>query len=258
MIEDVKTRDVHSVNATFGSEYTYDEILTGVKAGDPLMKAIRKAAKPKTFLLQYGGGAWLLSFKTGCTQKEAQRFIDAYFERYPEVEVWFEDLQFEVESKAKWDGVTRTASGQEARTYTWRSPVGSLHTFSEEDPHPRAKDQSPYFKPTKVKNYPVQGMSAHLMRIALPMAIRLLLRNPQWRDKCLFVNTIYDSMIFDCHRSVLAEVVPQLRWVMEFGVIEYLLNAVDVDFNIPLDVDVSMGETWADLKEVNNQYEHIR
>lgn len=244
--------DMHSMSATFGTTWSYDHIVDQVGRKNKDMIAWRKIAKRKSFLVQYGGTAFLLAEQTGCSKRDAQDFIDGYYKRYPRVKQWQEELIEEVDRESVVGG-RRTHLGQPAREYTWVSPLGTRHTFIQDD-SPDWKSSDVSFSPTKIKNYPIQGMSAHLIMVALGMINRTLTRDDELRDKALLVNTIYDSVILDCHVDVLDEAIGLVKQIMEEGVITFIENVYGVsNFTVALPVDVSLGMNWAEMDDYEPQ-----
>ena len=62
--------------------FTYEDILAGYKAGDPVKTALRAAGKPCNFLLQYFGAAPKLADTTGMSLAEAEKFVERFYQKY--------------------------------------------------------------------------------------------------------------------------------------------------------------------------------
>lgn len=81
---------------------------------------------------------------------------------------------------------------------------GKLYTFREQ-PAPdfavkRGTLQS--FKPTELKNYPVQGLGGEWMKAAMWMAVRTYYRYKNFGGLALLVNTVHDALYADAHKTV--------------------------------------------------------
>lgn len=235
LIEDIQSgMDMHVVRAS--KLFNVPE--------DKVTKAQRQIAKMLSFQLQYGSGARNMSETNKIPLAMAKKFIEQYYERYPDVKAWQELVRSCVLS-------TRAVAGHTAKGYPkgvgeYVSPTGRIYSFSEYDPMGDWQKEAS-FSPTEMKNYPCQGFSTgDVMAVYRSAVMRRLL--PRMFTDILFINTVHDSVMFDCKDDesvahctlVLYNMCKELPTLLEdkFGII------VPLDFKI----DVSSGSSWASLK----------
>jgi DNA polymerase I-like protein with 3'-5' exonuclease and polymerase domains len=210
----------------------YEEILNGVDQHTENQKAFglpsRLIAKKFVFRLIYGGTAYAYAndadFKGVATDdKFWQAVIDKFYRKYEGVAQWHNDLM------------------QEAmQTGFVTIPTGRVFSFS-----PIEKRGKREWPRTQILNYPVQGFGADLMILARIEVNRRLKDVPS----CLPVCTVHDSVVYD----TTTELVPLVADAM-FDAWRNLPSAFGrtfgVAFDLPTKVEVSVGETWKDMKEI--------
>lgn len=175
----------------------------------------RSRAKAINFGLIYGQSAHGLAGQLLIGRKEAQDFIDRYFERLPEVEQFLEQVKAEARKK----GYVETLLGRRRFIPELKASRGSLRAFAER----------------VAINTPIQGSAADLIKksmLAVPrrfqeegLGARLLLQ-------------IHDELILECPEDEVEASSSLLREVME--------GAMTLD--VPLTVSLSTGKNWAELK----------
>ena len=117
----------------------------------------RKIAKMLSFQLQYGSGAKNMAQSNGIPEATAKKFIENYYDRYPGVKKYQDDMIKKVEAN-RTPSSERTKLGRPAGVSEVRSLTGRRYTFKEQDaPEWSARDAS--FSPTQIKNYPTQGFA---------------------------------------------------------------------------------------------------
>jgi DNA polymerase-1 len=239
-------QDLHGISAAklFGSKFT---------------KAQRRIAKSLSFQLQYGAGYKSMAAQNNIPESLAKKFIDQYYGRYPQIRLYQERLQNEVEGSRR---VTdkRTPKGYQRGKSKFQSETGRIYTFWEDDApdwmanprYPGAKPKSTTFSPTKIKNYQVQGYATGDI---VPMVVGKLFRelcvynNSQGGELVLFINTVHDSVVFDCVNELHAETWAYIAQTIMQAAPVMLKEHLHVDFSMPLRVDAEMGKNWQDMKE---------
>lgn len=99
--------DMHIVTASSILKITPDEWQERYDNGeDEKMKHYRQLAKTVNYLALYGGSpeglqATLLSQGLEFEIEECQDFLDAFFERFPEIKSWFSEMKYEISSKGR-------------------------------------------------------------------------------------------------------------------------------------------------------------
>ena len=112
------------------------------------------------------------------------------------------------------------------------------------------------FSPTELKNYMVQGgATGDKVPLVVGVLHRVLRNHPRLKDKCLMINTVHDSIEFDCHKDVLEEALAVIRDTME-ALPHYYKESFKVELPLPYKVGISYGPNWLDQQEVD-QYNNL-
>ena len=175
---------------------------------------LRSIAKMVNYALLYGKGAFTLAKDIGVTQQAAQEFIDAYFAGFPRVRA-FIDRTLE---EARTSGVVKTMFGR-------RRLVPELNS---RDFQRRAASER------EAVNMPIQGSAADIMKRAMIDVHAALLPHPEAR----MILTVHDELVFEVPAARAEELSELVRDKMQSA----------VKMNVPLTVDVGVGENWKDAK----------
>ncbi|MEZ4450453.1 MAG: DNA polymerase I [Nannocystaceae bacterium] len=173
----------------------------------------RATGKLVNFATIYGQGATALAQILGVARKDAQGYIDAYFAAYAGVRTW---LDAAIEG-ARERGYVTTLMGR-------RRYIPELSSKSVTD---RA------FGERVAANTPIQGSAAELCKLAM-LAIDRRLREAKIQARMLL--QIHDELVFEAPIAEVDAVCAIAREEME--------RAFPLD--VPLVVDVGVGETWGD------------
>jgi DNA polymerase-1 len=176
---------------------------------------LRSIAKMVNYALLYGKGAFTLSKDIGVTQEEAQQFIDAYFAGFPRVRA-FLDRTLE-EGRAT--GVVRTMFGRRRLVPELNSRNFQIRSAAER----------------MAVNLPIQGSAADILKRAMIDVHAALLPHPDAR----MILTVHDELVFEVPAAKADDMAAIVR--------ERMQNAVAM--NVPLTVDVGIGENWKDAKD---------
>jgi len=148
------------------------------------------------------------------------------------------------EFKEKYTGITSTQEKWKdivERTKKLRIPSGLI--FYWPDTVWQGSDRNPYLKnTTSICNYPVQSFAtADIIPIAV-VIMQGLLKEKELES--FIVNTIHDSIIMEVHPAEVEAVEELGRYAFVYGVVEYLKDVYDVEFNVPLDIEAKFGRYW--------------
>lgn len=182
---------------------------------DQVTSQLRRSAKAVNFGIIYGISAFGLSEGLKIAPKKAQEYIDKYFQTYSSVK----NYMTENVEKAKENGFTTTLLGRRRVINELKSSNHIVRSFGE-----RA-----------AMNMPLQGSSADIVKIAMIEVARKLKENG---FKAKLVLQVHDELVIDCPIEEKDEVSALLKTEME--------NAVKL--TVPLDVELSCGQTWFDAK----------
>ena len=180
-------------------------------------KTSRQEAKAHTFAPLYGA--------TGFGRSPAQATYYKHFtKKYKEIELWHSRLAKEVLN----DGKITTPSGRE---------------FEFPDVQRYSSGKISHF--TQVKNYPVQSFATADIVPCVLLDIEDKLKNLQ---SCI-VNSVHDSIVIDVHPSEEKEVLSVIKTVD--SILKDLIQIqFKIEFNVPLKLDVKLGDNWLDTKDV--------
>ncbi|NOY12157.1 MAG: DNA polymerase I, partial [Deltaproteobacteria bacterium] len=173
---------------------------------------MRRRAKTINFGVLYGMGAFSLAKDLGVSRKEAQQFIDSYFERYPAVLEYLEAKKAE----AREHQYVTTILGRRCAIPEINSKNGAVRSYAERN----------------AINYPIQGSAADIIKVAM-VNIERRLREAKLQAQMLL--QVHDELVFEVPPAELEQVRELVRTEME--------NAVSLD--LPLKVDIGVGENWA-------------
>lgn len=263
MKEDVRNGiDFHCKRLSFKLGEDYEELLIKCKddTNDYYKEYSKKRKHIKVFSFQkaYGAGATKIAYTLGIPIKEVKEFFAIEEALYPEITRQNERWIDEVEASKK-PSNQRTFKGFQACRGFINSVTGKRYIFTEEDVpgymQKTWKDgkltiKTIGFKPTKIKNYPVQGFAGELLYMAIGKITRALLKDKELRSKCIQINTVHDSLIFDIHKDVLFKALRLIKKIM-LGVPEYMNEWFEgLNFDLPLDVEIKFGPNWLETQVV--------
>jgi DNA polymerase-1 len=195
-------QDIHAITASqvFG---------VPIEGMDPM---IRRQAKAINFGILYGISAFGLARQLGIARGEAQSFITAYFDKFPEIQDYMERTKAE----ARAEGYVRTPLGRKCFTPGINEKNPNLRGFAE-----RA-----------AINAPIQGGASDIIKramSALPHALaeanlsaRLLLQ-------------VHDELVFEVPEAEADQTAALVKRVMERA----------VSLSVPLVVETGISDTWA-------------
>ena len=175
----------------------------------------RRAAKAINFGIIYGQTPFGLAAQIGIDQKEATKFIAAYFARYRGVKEYLEQSLAE----ARKAGATRTLFGRIRPVPEITSPQVSLRNFAERT----------------ALNTPLQGTAADLIKLAM-IAIDRQLADQGYQAKMIL--QVHDELLFEAPHEELDRLRVLVRAAME--------NVHKLA--VPLVADLKAGPNWRDMK----------
>ena len=174
-------------------------------------KEMRRSAKAVNFGIIYGISAFGLAKNIGCFPREAQRFVDKYFETYPYVKGYMDsNVAF-----AKEHGYIKTLLGRIRYFPELRSPNRNIRAFGE-----RA-----------AMNMPLQGSAADIMKLAM-LKVDKALKEGGFKAKLIL--QVHYELVIDCPAAEADEVKKLLTREME--------NVVKL--KVPLVADAKSGTDW--------------
>lgn len=242
--------DMHCMRLSQQLGEPYEEVLLKCKdeahPEHAAYKTMRTNIKPKAFAYQYGATAQGIAFATGCTVEDAQAFIDAekalfggVEEFYDEVVMPFIEAHTTVCREQGEDG-----SWHLYRTGVWIAPGGTTYEFRQFNKTRwinGQKIEGYEFKPTQVRNYPIQGESGYFVQGVAGLIIRWLISVNFFQGLVYIINQVHDALYFDCHVSVLPEVCRAVKQIMES--LPQYFNTLGYDLQVPFPAAIEYGSS---------------
>ena len=195
-------KDIHRVTAS--------EVLSKPEAD--VTAEERRRAKAVNFGLIYGMSAFGLSKQINIPRKEAQFYIDRYFERYPGVQTYMEETR----QLAAQQGYVETLSGR--RLYLPKIISGNAI-------EKRGAERAAI-------NAPMQGTAADIIKTAMIKMSEWIKNQPIGSIK--MVMQVHDELVFEVKEELVSEYSVLIKSIMEDC---YQLS-------VPLKVDVGVGNNW--------------
>ena len=220
--------------------------------GTGMSKDERRIVKTINFGLIYGGKAGTLSKQANVSKELAQQCLDAFFTRYPQVKQWQEDTFKQVCLNRTFEGGVSN-KGFPAGVSHYESITGRRYTFKEYDKPDWMtwEKANVLFSPQETRNYPVQGFAtADIVPMMVGILFKVLKNDERTKYHCLMINTVHDSIIFDCDLGDLHYSMRLIKETLEDAP-KYIKEKLGIDFNLPLKAEVSYGINWKEQKEVD-------
>jgi DNA polymerase-1 len=176
----------------------------------------RRRAKAVNFGIVYGLSPFGLSQQLGIEQREAKKFIEAYFEKYGGVRTFIERTL----EGARAEGKVRTIHGR----------TRPIHDINSKNPNLRG------FAERTAVNTPLQGTAADLIKLAM---IRL--------DADLREQKLTSRMTLQVHDELVFEV-PEAEIETMQQLVKERMEQVYPALKVPLEVEVGVGKNWRDME----------
>jgi len=175
----------------------------------------RRRAKAVNFGIVYGLSAFGLSQQLGIDQREAKKFIDAYFEKYAGVRRYIDRTLEETRKEQS----VKTLFGRTRPIPDINSKNANMRGFAER---------------TAV-NTPLQGTAADLIKLAM-IQIDEELRSRNLKSRMLL--QVHDDLLFE---------VPENEIELMRGLVREKMESVH-KLSVPLLVELGVGPNWRDVK----------
>jgi len=254
---DYKQLEMVALAVVSGDKQLMMDIAAGVDTHSALFKEMhgrlptddeRWSFKRCSFALVYGGGPAAIAAQGNTSKEEAKRFIKVFYDRYPGVKDFHDKMVQWAKDNRVYEGDKDPDTGMPIGRAYYTSPTGRVYMFKE---YINKKEHQSWagiasFSPTELKNYTIQGLATgDIVPLVLGKLLRVLKNDTLLADKCLLINTVHDSIIFDVHKDVLFYAMKKIRSVMEQAD-EYMVKEFAMDFPLKLKVEMSYGPNWSE------------
>ena len=196
-----EAQDIHRLTASQVFHIPFDEV-TDLQ---------RRNAKAVNFGIVYGISSFGLSQDLSICRKEAQEYIQKYFETYPKIKEFLDSCVTEAKEK----GYARTMFGR-------RRPMPELKS---------SNFMQRSFGERVAMNAPIQGTAADIIKIAM---IRV--------DQRLKAEGLKSRLLLQVHDELLLEASTEELDAVEQILSEEMEGAAEL--SVPLEIDMKQGKNW--------------
>lgn len=182
---------------------------------EEVTKLMRSRAKAVNFGIVYGIGEFSLAKDLKITKKEAKEYIEAYFDRYPMVKKYMEDIV------------------KEAEKNTFVTTILNRRRYI-----PEINASNKILKALGVRlamNTPIQGSAADIIKKAMVNVHKVL---KEQKLKSTLILQVHDELILNVYKDEQVQVEEIVKREME-----QVFNLL-----VPLEVDINIGNTWYEAK----------
>ncbi|MCK5061268.1 DNA polymerase I [Candidatus Parcubacteria bacterium] len=188
-------------------------------------KQMRREAKAINFGVLYGQGPRGLSQTADIPYERAREFIEQYFIVYKNIREFIDNTL----RQARRDGHVSTLFGRIRPLPEINSTVAMVRKAAER----------------MAVNTPLQGTAADMIKSAMIKAESLINREYGAKNKLnplecpvRMILTVHDELVFEIKNSLVKEVVPKIKKIMEEV----------IKLKVPIVVDVKIGKNWGEMK----------
>ncbi len=215
-------KDPALVRAFKGGEDIHTATAAEIFMADPssIDDGQRRIAKTINFGIVYGISAFGLAQQLGIDNSQAKAYIESYFQRYPRIRAWQEELL----SAARRDGFVTTLFGRVRSIPGINAKNGMIRSSAER----------------MAINMPVQGTSADIIKIAMIAVDTQLTRN---KLKTKMLLQVHDELVFETPENEVDAACALIKECME--------HAVKLD--VPLEVQLDKGMNWSQMGSWSEQ-----
>ncbi|MDD3174755.1 MAG: DNA polymerase I, partial [Herbinix sp.] len=200
-----EAKDIHRITASEVFHIPFEEVTP----------AQRSSAKAVNFGIVYGISSFGLGQDLNITRKEAERYIEKYFDTYPKVKSYLDRLV----ADAKEDGFCTTLFGR-------RRPIPELAS---------SNFMQRSFGERVAMNSPIQGTAADIIKIAM-IKVNQRLKEGHFRSRLIL--QIHDELLVETHKDE----VSQVARIM----VEEMQGAAEL--SVLLEAEVKEGSNWFEAK----------
>lgn len=197
--------DIHTKTASEVFRVPMEEV-TSLQRGN---------AKAVNFGIVYGIGDFSLGKDLKISRKEAKNYIDTYFERYPGVKKYMDDII----KHAKENEYVTTIMNRRRFIPEINSSNKMVKSFGER----------------LAMNAPIQGSAADIIKLAMVNVYNELEKR---NLKSKVILQVHDELILNAYRAEIDEVKSIVKEEMEKV----------LQLRVPLEIDMNIGENWYEAK----------
>ena len=193
--------DIHNETASKVFQIPYDQV----------NEEMRRKAKMVNFGIVYGISAFGLAQRLGIRRGEAQQIIDRYFDQFPKIRNYMDEIVEFARNK----GYVQTMTGRRRYLPDVNSANVTMRNSAERN----------------AINSPIQGSSADLIKLAMS-AIYQEFTSQKLNTRMIL--QVHDELLFDMWKPEEETIVSIVQEKMQTA----------IPMNVPLKVDIGIGHNW--------------
>jgi len=184
-------------------------------------KEMRRRAKVINFGIMYGMGVNALRVNLNSTKEEAQKYLEAYFDKFSGLAKYLENTKREAESK----GYTETFFGRRRHFEGLKSKIPYIKAMAER----------------MAINAPIQGTEADIIKIAM-VKVDEYIEKEKLNEKVKLILQVHDELVFEVDEKIVDEVDKKIRNIME--------NIIDPEevYGVVCKTEMHVGNNWKEMK----------
>lgn len=212
MLAIFKTKgDIHTATAAKINKIKLEEV----------SQELRSKAKAINFGVLYGQGPHGLAEVANISFEEAREFIQKYFEAFQGVKKYIENCI----TQARENGFVETILGRRRYLPEINSGMSQLQKAAER----------------MAINTPIQGSAADLIKLAMLKTHKIIEEKFNLNNKEIvrLLLQVHDELIFEIREDKVAEIIPQLKEIMQ--------TCYPNELKVPIVVDIEVGDNWNEM-----------
>ncbi|MEK7579656.1 MAG: DNA polymerase [Patescibacteria group bacterium] len=182
--------------------------------------AMRRKAKALNFGIIYGMGSQGFARSAGIKQAEAKKFIERYFEEFPKIAEYMEEMKNEAHEK----GMVKNLLGRRRQLNEIYSSIPEMVRQAER----------------MAINFPVQSMTSDITKMAMIKIYDYIQKNYKKEDIKILLQ-VHDEIVLEAKEDVAEKAAEELRKIME--------SVYELDASLV--AEAKAGDNWHDLKLIN-------
>jgi DNA polymerase family A len=187
----------------------------------------------------YGGSPQALADAAGIPLNEAKVIWQGWWDGLPKIKLW----RSKQERLAETQGFVKTFFGRKIMLADAQLQVPKFGRNPEEKKLISKKNAA--FRQSI--NYPVQGLAADIMKIAMSN-IHTWIKAKKLDNDVRMLLTVHDEIVFEIRDDLLPQVIPEIVKLMCFEI---------PGFQVPLTCDIEISKDWGSVMEYQKHYENL-
>ena len=210
---------------------------------EQVTKDERQTSKAVIFAILYGSSTKAVAKKNNKDVEVVEGWFEQFYSRFPKIALW----KSRTEEMAKQYGYVETANGRRRRLplfNLFRSEYG----YYDDNMIPSELRGAIGEALRQSVNSPIQGIASDYGMCGASLFSKYIREaNKPWK----ICNAVHDSCVFQVPYEQLEESLEQAEYYFTEGVMDYMAEVFDINFNLPLEVDFEIGLSWGSLIKWN-------